>query len=149
MGNEILAPALSSLIEEMGRALDPWWIIGSVAVSLHGGDPGEIADIDVIVSGRDLDALYQRLPLTDTPDHSKLMFRSERFGLWSKPELPVEFMARLEIVVDGERHLVQPQTRKAFNIGGATVFAPEREELIAMLHLFGRDKDLSRAATLL
>ncbi len=132
----------------LADAKDPWWIIGSAAVALHGGEPGMIADVDVITSRCDLDTLYERLPLTATPDTTKDFFRSERFGRWSEPELDVEFMTGLEVRVDGVWHKVEPQTRQAFEVGGATVYAPERPELIAMLHQFGREKDLRRAATL-
>ncbi len=128
---------------------DPWWVIGSTAVALHGGDPGTIADVDVITSRRDLDRLYEKLPLTDDPDTTKDFFRSERFGRWSEPVLDVEFMTGLEVRVDGVWHKVEPRTRQAFDVGGATVYVPEREELIAMLHQFGRERDLRRAATLL
>ena len=144
-------PTHNSLIgvaEQLRDAQDPWWIIGSVAVALHGGNPGTIADIDVITSRRDLDTLYERLPLTATPDTSKDFFLSERFGRWSEPELDVEFMTGLTVRVDGVWYPVEPQTRQAFDLGGATVYAPEREELIAMLHQFGREKDLRRAATI-
>ncbi len=130
------------------QAQDSWWIIGSAAVALHGGEPGAVADIDVMTSRRDLDALYRRLPLTDTPDRSKDFFRSERFGRWSEPELDVEFMTGLEVRVDGVWHRVEPQTRQAIQIGKGHVFAPERDELVAILQLFGRDKDLRRAASL-
>ncbi|MEM7666216.1 MAG: hypothetical protein AAF250_10215 [Pseudomonadota bacterium] len=136
------------MAEKLREGNDPWWIIGSAAVALHGGDPGVIADIDVITSRRDLDALFKRLPLTDTPETGKAIFRSERFGRWSEPDLDVEFMAGLKVRVKDIWLPVEPQTRQAFDIGGATVFASEREELIAMLHLFGREKDLRRAATL-
>lgn len=124
-------------------------MIGSVAVKLHSGDPGTIADVDVIVSRRDLDALYQRLPLTDTREAGKPMFLSDRFGRWAEPPLNVEFMAGLTLSEDGEWHPVQPQTRQGFDVAGARLFAPEREELIALLRRFGRDKDLARAASLL
>jgi hypothetical protein len=136
------------LAGQLATAQDPWWLIGSAAVKLHGGDPGTIADVDVIVSRRDLDALYQRLPLTDTPDAGKPMFLSQRFGRWADPPLHVEFMAGLTLREDDEWHPVQPQTRQDFDIGGTIVFAPEREELIALLRRFGRDKDLARAASL-
>lgn len=139
---------LRAVAEKLREGNDPWWIIGSAAVALHGGDPGIVADIDVITSRRDLDGLYERLPLTDTPETGKAIFWSERFGRWSEPDLDVEFMAGLKVRVDGVWHSVEPQTRQAFDIGDATVFAPEREELIAMLRLFGREKDLRRAATL-
>ena len=127
---------------------DPWWVIGSAAVALHGGEPGNVADVDAIVSRRDIDWLYERLPLTNDPDPTKDFFRSERFGRWSEPDLDVEFMAGLEVWGDGVWHRVAPQTRQAIQIGKGHVFVPEREELIAMLQMFGREKDLRRAATL-
>ncbi|MEM8724505.1 MAG: hypothetical protein AAGE86_03190 [Pseudomonadota bacterium] len=146
--HEVLATLrrVSRLLE---AADDPWWIIGSAAVALHGGDPGKIADIDVITSRRDLDWLYEKLSLTDTPEAGKPMFLSERFGRWSESNLDVEFMTGLEVRVDGVWHRVEPQTQQAIQIGKAHVFVPEREELIAMLQMFGRDKDLRRAATLM
>ncbi|WFL76561.1 hypothetical protein P7228_11205 [Altererythrobacter arenosus] len=148
MAEASLASTLDLLAREMAGAEDAWWIIGSAAVALHGGDPGTIADIDVIVSRRDLDALYDRLPLSDTPDEGKAIFRSQRFGLWSEPAMPVEFMAGLEVLREGEWLPVQPRTREGIDIGGVRVFLPERAELIAILELFGREKDRARAATL-
>ncbi len=148
MGNRQLGLSIASVIEVMEPTQDPWWVIGSAAVALHGDDPGEVADIDVIVSRRDLDALYERLPLSNTPDMTKSMFRSERFGLWSEPDVPVEFMAGLEIQVGGNWLPVEPRTRQAVSLGEHAAFVPEREELVAILHQFGRPKDLARAATL-
>ena len=139
---------LHLLADVMGRSRDPWWIIGSAAVALHGGDPGTIADIDVIVSRRDLDALYDTLPLTNTPDASKQMFTSDLFGLWSEPALDVEFMTGLKVRSGSDWQDVEPQTREAVTIGDASLFVPEKQELIAILHSFGRDKDLRRAATI-
>ncbi|RGP41082.1 hypothetical protein BPTFM16_01378 [Altererythrobacter insulae] len=142
------ATTLHLLAEAMERLRDPWWIIGSAAVALHGGDPGIIADIDVLVSRRDLDALYNTLPLTNTPDTSKQIFTSELFGLWSAPALDVEFMAGLKVQSGSDRQNVEPLTREAVTIGDAFLFVPERQELIAILHSFGREKDLMRVATL-
>ncbi len=148
MIDEFLQLSLRKVAVELATAHDPWWIIGSAAVALHGGDPGTVADIDVMTSRRDLDALYERLPLTDTPDSSKDFFRSERFGRWSEPELDVEFMTGLEVRADKVWQRVEPQTRQAVQIGKGQVFVPERDELVAILQLFGRDKDLQRAASL-
>ena len=154
MSNPALAASLEQLAEAMEIARDPWWIIGSAAVALHldqenlGGDPGEIADIDVILSVRDLDALYARLPLTDTREEGKAEFLSQRFGRWEGPPLSVEFMADFAMFEQGEWRPVQPRTRARFDLEAGTIFTPERAELIALLHRFGRDKDLTRAASL-
>ncbi|QUL38311.1 hypothetical protein [Erythrobacter sp. JK5] len=144
---------VSAVLRRVARVLeaadDPWWVIGSAAVALHGGSPGAIGDIDVIVSRRDLDWLYEELPLTATPDETKDVFLSERFGRWSEPALDVEFMTGLKVRVGGEWSAVEPRSRKAIRIGKAQVFVPERAELIAMLQRFGREKDVRRAATLM
>ena len=143
-----LVATLSVLAQVMERANDDWWIIGSAAVALHGGDPGTVADVDVIVSRRDLDALYAALPLTNTPETGKAMFVSERFGRWSEPPLDVEFMAGLEVLTDGKWQAAEPQTHVAVQSGTVTLYLPDKEDLVAILTLFGRDKDLRRAATL-
>lgn len=132
----------------MAAAREPWWIIGSAAVALHGGDPGGIADVDVITSRRDLEALYRRLPLTNTPDTSKSMFVSDLFGRWSEPALEVEFMTGLKLRIGDRWEPVQPQTRVAVKSDGTIVYVPEKAELIAILQRFGREKDLRRAETL-
>ena len=142
------ADSLRMLASALQDAQDPWWIIGSAAVALHGGDPGVIADIDVICSRRDLEALYKALPLANSPDTTKHMFTSELFGLWSAPPLEVEFMTGLKVRSGSDWQDVQPQTREAVSVDGATLFVPTRQELIAILRSFGREKDLRRAATL-
>ncbi|MEL7217846.1 MAG: hypothetical protein AAGK01_05385, partial [Pseudomonadota bacterium] len=94
---------------------------------------------------------FERLPLKDTPDTTKTIFQSERFGLWlqQKPHLDVEFMAGLTVRSDGQWRPVVLQTRQAIQIGKGHVFVPERDELIGILQQFGREKDLRRAASLM
>ena len=138
--------ALAKAMEQSAR--DDWWIIGSAAVALHGGDPGTIADVDVIVSLADFAALERNIPLADTREAGKPMFLSERFGRWSAPPLDVEFMAGLKLRVGDDWQTVQPQERVAVQSGTVTLYLPDKEELVAILTLFGRDKDLRRAATL-
>lgn len=140
--------ALLFLADAMRHAEDPWWIIGSAAVALHGSDPGSIADIDVMTSKRDLEALYKSLPLTNTPEAGKAMFRSELFGRWSEPELDVEFMAGLKLRVGDEWQHIEPKTRMAIPLGKHTLYAPEKAELVNILLRFGREKDRQRAASL-
>jgi len=149
-----LSVTLQALAKVMKQASDDWWIIGSAAVALHlfdqglGGDPGTVADVDVITSRRDLDTLYGALPLTDTPEDGKPMFLLERFGRWSEPVFSVEFMTGLKLRVGNEWRLVQPRTRTAIALGKITLYVPERQELVAILYDFGREKDLRRAASI-
>lgn len=132
----------------MACAKDDWWIIGSAAVVLHGADPGPMSDIDVLLSIKDLDALFDRLPLTDTRDSRKGQFLSKRFGAWSELPMQVEFMAGFSQRIDGHWHKIQLNTRKQIQIAGCNLFVPERAELISLLQQFGRPKDLRRAAAL-
>ena len=149
-----LVATLQALAKVMQDARDDWWIIGSAAVALHlcekdlGGDPGKVADVDVVTSRRDLDALYEALPLTDTPQEGKPMFLSERFGRWSEPSLDVEFMTGLKLRVGDEWEPVEPSTRVPALIGEHALFMPDKRELIEILTRFGREKDLRRAETL-
>lgn len=121
-----------------------WWIIGSAAVALHGVDPGPIGDVDVLLGPADARRLIPTLGVETSPGRPDERFRSTIFARWTAPPLPVEFMAGLELREDGRWHAVLPRTRIA--LGG--VFAPDRADLIAILHRFGRDKDLRRAALL-
>ncbi|MEO1047516.1 MAG: hypothetical protein AAFW59_04230 [Pseudomonadota bacterium] len=146
--NSDLTATLRAVAETLSTAQDPWWVIGSSAVALHGGEPGVVADVDVITSRRDLDDLYTRLPLTNTPEEGKAMFTSERFGRWSENPLDVEFMAHLKLRVGKDWQPVEPQSREAIQLDERTLYVPEKSELIAILHRFGREKDLRRAATL-
>lgn len=148
LSNPELNESLSMLAKAMEDAQDDWWIIGSVAVALHGGDPGPIADIDVMTSRHDLDALYTRLPLTNTPEEGKPMFLSDKFGRWSAPPMDVEFMTGLKVRTGDDWQAVEPQTRQPISFADVALFVPEKAELIAILHLFGREEDLRRAATL-
>ncbi len=104
--------------------------------------------MDVIVSLHDLDHLYRRLPLTNTPEEGKILFTSDRFGRWSEPPLDVEFMANLKLRVEDEWQPIQPATRQAAQLGERRLYVPEKGELIAILHRFGREKDRRRAASL-
>lgn len=137
-----LAPALAS-------ARHPWWILGSAAVLLHGADPGRVGDVDVLLDRRDCDAVFASLGLTVEPGRTSTRFRSEVFQRWNGSLLPVELFAGFCLREAGDWQQCTPQTRIAVRLGGAAAFVPERTELAALLHRFGRPKDLARAALLI
>ncbi len=143
-----VSASLAMVARVMKDAYGPWWIIGSAAVMLHGGETGEIADIDVIVSSSDINRLYERLPLSNTPDETKRIFRSTRFGCWLEPPLNVEFMHGLEVHTGRGWQTVTLESAQAIKVGDYPVFVPSRNELIELLQLFGREKDIRRAATI-
>ena len=142
-----LAAGLVRVGEALGAARDPWWIIGSAAVVLHGAETG-VADIDLFLSRRDALALLEQPGCGRIRPAPSPLFRSALFGRWEGAGLPIELMAGLEVSRGGAWLPVQPRTRVAVRVEGATVHLPDRSELGEILGLFGRPKDLARKALL-
>lgn len=129
----------------MASALEPWWIIGSAAVALHGADPGSIDDIDIVLSVADAERVLPGIGVALTPGGSDGQFRSAIYNRWTKPAHPAEFMAGFELCEDGSWSPVTFATRVEIRPG---IVVPSRDELHALLLRFGRPKDLRRAASL-
>ncbi|RYY26353.1 MAG: hypothetical protein EOP62_10550 [Sphingomonadales bacterium] len=124
----------------MRDARDDWWIIGSAAVALHGGNPVDARDVDVLLTVADARRILPGIGVALTPGVADSRFRSDFYCAWGAPPVPVDFMAGFHVY--GEA--LVPATR----LGMAGVFVPSREELLAMLRHFGRPKDLARARLL-
>ena len=145
-----VSPALSASLNAVGdimaEARDPWWIIASAAVALHGANSGHVADVDVLLSVVDARRILPPIGIELRQGSAHAAFRSSIFGIWTGTALPVEFMADFHRR-SGEAWLpVQPATRQRIEVdGGVIVFAPEKPELQAMLAAFGRPKDKERA----
>lgn len=148
----IFNPALSASLKTIGNVMveahDPWWIIASAAVALHGADPSHVADVDVLLSIADARRILPAIGIELRPGSPHAAFRSSIFGTWTGTTLPVEFMADFQRQ-SGEAWLpVRPATRQSVEVESAVVFVPERMELQAMLAAFGRPKDIERAQKL-
>ncbi|KQN93904.1 hypothetical protein ASE95_03120 [Sphingomonas sp. Leaf231] len=139
----MLDAALSQVAAAWRFARDPWWVIGSAAVWLH-GVATTVADIDVLASARDAEAMIAAWPGAVTTGAAGARFRSHPFARLDGAALPVEVMADLEVRVDRRWQSVRPLTRVACR----GVFVPDRAELATILRRFGRAKDLGRAAAL-
>lgn len=143
-----LAEVLAALSDAMAGAAHPWWLIGSVAVALHGGDAGPIGDIDVVVDPRDMPGVLARTGAQVRAKSESALFRSDIFATWHHGTRPIEFMAGFRLCRGGTWHPVEPASRESVAIMGRALFVPSRAELVAMLRSFGRDKDLRRAEAL-
>lgn len=143
-----LARGLVAVAAAMADAREPWWIIGSAAVALHGGSPLTVGDIDVLAGLDDAVRLAARWGSTpDCPgDHT--LFRSAIHFEHPLTGVTVDVMAELAVKVGAGWTMLQPKSRVPLRVGETTLYAPDRAELIAILHLFGRPKDLERAALL-
>lgn len=129
------------------HACDPWWVIGSAAVALHGADPGHVADVDLLTSTRDAVTLLAAAGVAPDGTSDQSRFRSV-YGRWPVRSREIEVLGGLEIFTVQGWQAVRPATRVPVQCGPATLYIPERGDLIAILKLFRRDKDLARAAAL-
>ena len=139
-----LRQSLAMTAEATAQARDPWWIIGSAAVALHGADVPDIKDIDVLMTAADAEKVLRRLGLPSRPPTSSTLFRSSAFGTWGAPPLPVEIMGDFSLATSAGWRAVRPETREVVTVDGKRLFVPAAAELIALLRSFGRPKDLIR-----
>ena len=143
-----LARTLAMIAQVAQGSADPWWIIGSAAVLLHGGKVDRIKDVDLMMSAADAAGFVERTGVSLRRGSGDGRFRSGVIGIWELPPVPVEAFGGLEVLTSGEWRPVMLASRKAVTVGGAELFVPSVEELVALLHLFGRPKDLERARLL-
>jgi hypothetical protein len=136
-----VSPAeLRSLFENVAPDLDafaaPWSLIGSGALILLGAPVDDAADLDVVTgldgAGR-LRAAWAGWLETAEPKAPDGPFRSEDFARYVTPWGPVEVMGGLKV---RGRPL------------GVSAPIPGAAEQLRILRLFGRPKDLEKAARL-
>ena len=136
--------ALRQVAALLSDTSDPWWILGSAAMALIGVDPGEIRDIDVLVSSRDARALRECDGVENAADGGSETYRSAVFLRTQADTLTVEIMAGYDIRRGDIWQPVAPASREKVMVGDAAVFVPSREEQISLLKRLGRDKDRRR-----
>src|SRR5690242_9713312 len=74
-----LHDTLLELAAAMRAAEDDWWVIGSAAVALLGAAPGEVADVDVLLSAADARRVLGSLGIEARPGAANSLFRSALF----------------------------------------------------------------------
>lgn len=143
-----LEQTLVMVADLCATAADPWWVISSAAVALHGARVDDVRDVDLLMRGRDARAALKRVGVEPQARRATVLFRSAVFGTWSDPPLPVEIFAEFDVAGPVGWSRVVPVTRQAVMVGGRTLFVPAAAELKRMLVGFGRPKDLARARLL-
>jgi hypothetical protein len=133
--------------EALAPAHDDWWLIGGAAVALQGLAIA-IADVDVLMSRHDIVRVIDRLGITFNEGVAIDRVRSEVWARWTAPSLSVDLMAGLQIRTGESWTRVAPRSREAIMVGGRRLYVPARPELIDILRLFGRPKDIERAEAL-
>lgn len=122
-------------------------VIGSAAVALLGAKT-QPADIDLLLAPDDGRRLLDRLGIAPLAPDRDPRFRSALYARWTDTPLPVEIMADLRLAEAGGWHRLHCATRRVVQVGPARLHVPEPAELHAILHRFGRTKDLERARLL-
>jgi len=143
-----LAQSLGQAAAMAADSLDPWWIIGSTAVVLHGGDVGKVKDVDLMMSAGDAERFLRRAGVRARGGESSDRFRSRVFGTWAGTPVPVEVFGGFEVVTNDGWRPVALTTREALSVGQSDLFVPSAQELVRLLKMFGRPKDLERARLL-
>ncbi|MDB5444296.1 MAG: hypothetical protein JWP73_2672 [Phenylobacterium sp.] len=144
---EPLRRTLAAVATAMEVAEQPWWLIGSAAVALHGTPAVEVRDVDVLVGIAD-ERILAALGVEATAGGGDDLFRSTTFGVWRTQPLTVEIMAGFSLKQGAAWRAIEPATREAVELDGRQLFVPARPELIGILRAFGRPKDLERALLL-
>jgi hypothetical protein len=145
-----LREALVASVPDLHRhCRDPWSVIGSAAVRLAGASV-TVADVDVLTSVRDAQALGERwrtrLQSTIAAAGAE-RFRS-RFARFAFPGLAVEIMGGLEVSNGSGWLPVTLGEIVTVDVAGLRVPIPAVREQIRVLESFGRPKDRQRAALL-
>lgn len=142
--------ALTELVPELHvHCIEPWCVIGSAGALMLGADVG-VADVDVLVSRTDAEALMVQWASRRDGSHVPAdgdRFRSH-FARFRFPGLPVEVMGDLELDAGDGWQPVSPGRLVLVGLQGLAVPVPSLDDQIRLFESFGRDKDRARAAAL-
>ena len=145
-----LYATLAEIVPELHvHCVEPWCVIGSAAALLAGADVA-VADVDLLVSRSDADALMalwaERRESVYQPANAE-RFRSH-FARFRFPGLPVEVMGGLELDQGDGWKPVEAGRLTLAGLNGLAVPVPSLEDQIRILQSFGREKDAQRAKVL-
>lgn len=145
MSPDDLTVLLDRLSPDLDAVAAPWTVIGSGALILLGMPLDAANDLDVVTSvegaGR-LRRLWADWLVPFEPRRPDGPFRSEDFARYDTPWGPVEVMGSLMVLQDGQMEpLVIGERAPDQPI-------PTAKEQLRILEVFGRPKDMEKAAVL-
>lgn len=145
--NRAALAALYAALEPALAALDaPWCIIGSGAAMIAGAPVEDCPDLDIMTTTAGalaLETAWEACRDRQYAPTSGDVFRS-RFSAYAFPEGRVEVMG--DLLLRGTPVAIPAGVPTPF--AGGMVRIPTLEAQIALLRLFGRSKDLAKAAML-
>ena len=122
-----------------------WWIIGSAALALSGIHV-EPRDVDVFAAPDVIEHARWKLGVPAKPSMSDLFRSHPYFQFITEDGLQIDFMGGLEVRSPAEWTALQIESRIEVTVGNVKLFVPSLQEQARIFHLFGRPKDLTRAA---
>jgi hypothetical protein len=138
---------LEFLARHMPPDADPWCVIGSAALVISGIGGVTPEDIDVVSTKRTLDKLLMKAGTGPVVPKPNALFRSDPFGrIVREGALDIEVQGDLEVCIDGEWRPLVISTREAVQVGRHHIYVPALAEQADIFKLFGRPKDLAKAA---
>jgi hypothetical protein len=145
----VLHAGLRHALPELARTFrDPWWIIGSAAMALAGVPGTAPQDIDVLCSRDDALRLQAAwVPHADAAyrPQDEARFRSE-FARFTHLPMPLEVMGGLEVMTPEGWRPLQMLDHATLEVEGHAIRVPTLAEQQRIFTLFGRPKDLAKAA---
>jgi hypothetical protein len=143
-----LLHTLKHLLAHAPEGRNDWWLIGSGALAVMGLKV-EARDVDLLTTYEGGLVWLEAFRVQATPKSGDGLFRSKIFkSLEIEGGLDLEIMGGLEVNgPEGWQGLI-PQTRRAIATPAGTVYVPEPDEMLDILMLFGRPKDMDRATLL-
>ena len=150
MTRDDLARLLQRLAPDLDAQAEPWTVIGSAAIILAGVDWPDCADLDIATTAAGAAQLETAWAAWREPDYAPdpdAPFRS-RFSRYDLAPGAVEVMGDLEVRTPAGWTRLNPGAPTWHAFDGRTWPAPDLTGQIAILRMFGRPKDLSKAAML-
>lgn len=142
------SPELILSVELIARIMPPgadWWVIGSTALALSGIDVAP-RDVDVFAASDVIEAARAVLDVPAVPSGSDRFRSSPYFQFCPEGGVDIDFMGGLQVCSNGKWIGLQIETVSPLRCGNSTIFLPTLDEQVRILNLFGRPKDLARAA---
>ena len=134
-----MLPALSNL-------KDNYYIIGGSALILQGLPLKRTHDIDLLCTTRDLAYLKDKWTtyyISSMPSPIEERFQST-FAGFKFPLMEVELQANLTVLHKGKWMDVTVEETTSVSVDGVEIKVPTLIDMIRILTLFGRDKDIRR-----
>jgi hypothetical protein len=143
-----LAVLLNRLAPHLDELMEPWAVIGSAALIVSGAPWPQCADLDILtteVGAETLERHWADWRQGHYAPDPKGPFRS-RFSRYDFSPGAVEVMGGLRVRKAGAWKPVRVRELTRFEFEGRQWPTPSHADQLRILKLFGRDKDLEKAA---